>query len=295
MRARLFAVLFVPLAGCGGAPADPGLEAYMRVEGAAYYPGPMPEGESGPEVVAVDLSTNNVVAGQTGKPLRGALAPSATSALLGLTGDMGHWVVPAGLPDVQAPGFPTFDVMLSFSPDMPGGKYELVVRAANEQGLSGPASRHPLEAEGARVPEGALVVSLRWDRPVDLDLHVVDPNGVEIYKRNINSFEPPPPGQPVDPNAWQSGALLDFDSNAACVIDGRQRENVVWKSDPPAGHYIVRVDTFSLCGESFANWFVDVHANGTLVARAAGASGPVDEAMPHDRGAGVLAVEFDRP
>jgi uncharacterized protein YfaP (DUF2135 family) len=178
---------------------------------------------------------------------------------------------------------------------MPAGPYDLLVRAVDEAGHFGPPSRHTLAAEGPPLPEGALVISLRWDREADLDLHVVDPGGVEIYKGNINSYEPPPPGQPMDPNAWQAGALLDFDSNADCVIDGRRQENVVWKNAPPPGHYLVRVDTFSLCRESFANWTVDVRANGALIARATGESLPTDEETPHDRGAGVLAVAFDLP
>jgi hypothetical protein len=152
-----------------------------------------------------------------------------------------------------------------------------------------------LEVEGLTPIDKVLVISLHWDREADLDLHVVDPNGVEIYKRNINSYELPPPGEPVDPTAWQQGAMLDFDSNAACVMDGRRRENVIWKNEPPAGHYVVRVDTFSLCEEAFANWSVDVFKNGASRASASGQGGPADEMTAHDRGAGVLALEFDWP
>ncbi|TKD11938.1 hypothetical protein [Polyangium fumosum] len=294
MRRPALVLIFGRLVGCGGVSSDPGLFADMRVAPGSYVEGPMPQENGGPGVVAVNLGTNRVRTGQIDKPLRGSLAPEATAVALGLSGDAGYWIVPAGLPDVQSPAFPTFDVSLSFSPDM-RGSYELLVRAVDAEGHFGLTSRHALEATALTAPEGNLVVSLRWDREADLDLHVVDPRGVEIYKRNINSYEPPPPGQPVDPTAWQSGALLDFDSNAGCVIDGRRMENVVWKNDPPIGHYIVRVDTFSLCGESFANWSVDVFRSGVSLARSAGQSGPTDEATPHDRGAGVLAVEFDLP
>jgi hypothetical protein len=214
---------------------------------------------------------------------------------LGLSDDRGYWIVPAALPDVQSPDFPTFDVSLSFSPDIRVTPRELIVQAVDEKNHFGLASRHALDIVENVAPDGQLVVSLRWDREVDLDLHVVDPQGIEVYKRNINSYELPPPGQPIDPNAWRSGALLDFDSNAACVIDGRRRENIVWKNEPPAGHYIARVDTFSLCGETFAHWSVDVYANGVLVASSTGTSGPQDEIQPHDRGAGIRALEFDWP
>jgi len=255
----------------------------------------MPAENGGPAVIAVDLATNRARVGQVDKPLLGSLAANAAAAAIGLTGDRGYWIVPAGLPDVQAPEFPTFDVSLSFSPEMKAGPREVFVMAVDETNHFGPASRHPLDVQDFATPDGKVVVSLLWDREADLDLHVVDPNGIEIYKRNINSYEPPPPGQPADPTAWQQGALLDFDSNAACVIDGRRRENVIWKNEPPAGHYVVRVDTFSLCSETFANWSVEVLKSGTSAALSSGQSGPADEMTAHDRGAGVLALEFDWP
>lgn len=292
----IFAVLSAGLlTACDGASSDPGLGALLRVEGAQFVAGSPPAGGSGPEVVSVDLSSNQIRAGQIGKPLSAALDPAATAAAIGLRGDLGYWVVPAGLPEVQAPGFPTFHVDLSFAPDLAAGEYTLDVRAGGAEGRFGPSQLLPLSASGPPVPIGALVISLRWDTEADLDLHVIDPAGVEIYKRNINSYEAPPPGQAPDPTAWQKGGLLDLDSNAACVIDGRRQENVIWKDAALPGHHLVRVDTFSLCGEASASWTVEVRKAGAVLARAEGRSGPTDEQMPHDRGAGVLALDVDVP
>jgi hypothetical protein len=289
------AITAAALSACDGASSDLGLDAWMRVSGAQYVEGSPPEGSAGPEVVSVDLSSNQIRAGQIGKPLSAALDPRATAAAIGLEGDRGYWIVPAGLPDVQAPDFPTFHVELSFAPDLAAGEYSLDVHAADVDGRLGPPRVLPLTASGEPVPAGALVVTLHWDTEADLDLHVVDPAGVEIYKRNINSYEPPPPGQVPDPTAWQKGGLLDVDSNAACVIDGRRRENVIWKDAAPSGHYVVRVDTFSLCGEASAAWRIDVRKAGAVLAHAEGRSGPIDEQMPHDRGAGVFALDVVVP
>ena len=79
------------------------------------------------------------------------------------------------------------------------------------------------------------------------------------------------------------------------MIDGRRQENVIWKDAALPGHHLVRVDTFSLCGEASANWTVEVRKAGAVLARAEGRSGPTDEQMPHDRGAGVLALDVDVP
>lgn len=289
------ASLSLALMGCDGVSSDPGLEAYLRAEGAMYRRGPMPGETLDLDAPAVDLSSNQIEAGEVNKPLRGALDPRATAALIGLQGDLGHWVIPAGVPGVEAPAFPTFATALSFSLDLPSGPQTLLVRAVNAHDGVGPPSVHVLQAQGATLPDGALVISLRWDRDADLDLHVIDPFGVEIDKSNINSVPPPMPGMPVDPNAWEQGGILDADANAGCVIDGRRQENVVWSDARPAGLYVVRVDTFSLCGEPSARWLVDVRANGALLARAAGESLPSDEWFDHGRGAGARAVSFDLP
>jgi hypothetical protein len=268
----------------------------MRVDGAQYRPGAMPDGE-GPKVASAFLLTNAVRAGQIKKGLQGALAPGSTAVAVMLGGDAGYWVLPAGAPDVASPTFPSFRASLSFSRALPGGDYPLLVRAVDEGGRFGPVNTDndlTVTAFGA-PPAGALVITLTWDTEADLDLHVVDPNGVEIFDRNINSYEKPPPGQPSDPNAYQDGGILDFDSNAACVIDGLRQEDVVWAAAPPSGHYVARVDTASLCGEDSAHWRVRALREGNVVAEAYGSSFESDTRQPHDRGAGVLAIQFDLP
>src|SRR5262245_21161691 len=122
------ALCLLALAGCGGVRADSGLLAAMRVSSASFIEGAMPRAEDGPKVISVDLSSNAVRAGEVDHPLKGALEPRATAAAIGLAGDLGYWIVPAGLPDVTAPGFPTFSVGLSFSPDLKRGAHELIVR-----------------------------------------------------------------------------------------------------------------------------------------------------------------------
>ena len=72
-------------------------------------------------------------------------------------------------------------------------------------------------------------------------------------------------------------------------------ENVIWKKAPPSGHYLVRVDTFSLCAEASASFTVEARLGGVRVGRAEGSSGEIDAELPHDRGSGVLSLAFDVP
>ncbi len=73
---------------------------------------------------------------------------------------------------------------------------------------------------------GDVQVTLTWDNETDLDLHVVDPNGYEVYFDNPSS---------------SYGMTLDVDD-----IDGIGPENIFWSMQPPSppGIYRVMVNYF---------------------------------------------------
>jgi hypothetical protein len=100
----------------------------------------------------------------------------------------------------------------------------------------------------ASVGGGALQVSLSWDTPTDVDLHVVPPSGNEIYWANRTA----------------DGGELDLDSNAACSIDGVNNENITFADEAPVGEYVVRVDFWSDCGGLGANYTVTTRACGKV-------------------------------
>lgn len=289
-------LLLLLVAACGNdVKADSGLDADLVVNGAQFYRGAPPAANGGPDVLAVSFNTTNVFVGTTDKHVSCTLSGPSTAAGFALQGDVGYWILPSGAADVETPGEPTAKTQLTFSRTMALGTRSLLVFAVDEAGKVGAAKETALTVTDPYAPKGRLVVSLEWDTEADLDLHVVDPAGVEIYKGNINSYQKPPPGTPVDPNAAKNGGILDFDSNAACVIDGRRAEHVTYASTPPSGHYVVRVDTFSLCDAASANWRVTAILDGKTLGTSRGESIDTDEQTAHDRGAGVLALEFDVP
>jgi hypothetical protein len=299
--ARVGAALAIATAaalGCRNtADAELGLAAQLRVQGAQFVAGDLDSAMpgDGPAVVSVFNSLTAVQPSEREKPLSGTLAATSTTVALGLRGDRGYWIVVAGPPSFDAPDLPTFAATLSFAPALPLGQLTLVARAVDAQGRFGAPSTVPLSSAAVPPPTGTLVVSLSWDTEADLDLHVVIPGGVEVWARNINSYRMPPTGTPVDAAAWRDGGILDVDSNAGCVIDGRRQENVVWQSPPPAGSYLVRVDTASMCGAAAARWTVDVIRDGTATSTAAGESLPSDARFSKGSGSGVQALAFDVP
>ncbi|HEY3496287.1 MAG TPA: hypothetical protein VGK73_16420, partial [Polyangiaceae bacterium] len=94
----------------------------------------------------------------------------------------------------------------------------------------------------------ALVVSLGWDSNVDLDLQVVTPTGKRVDAKHPTTAE----GTGNEKPDWKAPGVgnIDRDSNADCVIDGVNRENLVFAEQPPPGVYGVYVDLYEACGRS---------------------------------------------
>ena len=111
-------------------------------------------------------------------------------------------------------------------------------------------------------------------RPSDVDLHVVEPSGEELYYAH-----------PVS----ATGGQLDVDSNAGCGIDGRQIENIRWPGRAPGGTYTVRVDYWNSCGVGRTNYLVTVTERVTTQTIPDFFTGPGDEG---GEGSGVTIGTF---
>jgi hypothetical protein len=292
---RLACTLFpVVLSACASSVSDdPGTNAYLRVPGSAFVRGPLPAGAAGaPGVASIALLNSIIHPDSIGYPIAGALDPGSTAAAMGLRGDVGYWIVPAGLPNVATPTDPSFAATATFAAGIVPGSYTLVVQAVDGQGLFGLPRTQSLTAQPSpSAPTGDLVVTLTWDTESDMDLHVVDAMGVEIFHGAMS--DQPPPFAP-QPEAGSYGHL-DWDSNANCVIDGKRQESVVWPNPPPPGSYVVRVDAASLCGEPIAHWRVDATLHGASLGEAQGVAVDASSRGPHDQGAGLTALTLPVP
>jgi hypothetical protein len=305
---KRFMAALVFVVGCGGASADSGINAAFRIENAQYIPGEIdstwPDGgttdASLPMVHTVTTINGTIQPGTTGHTVAGTLGPGSTAVLIGLRGDIGHWVVPVSTVDQNTPGDFAFAAKATFGYKLPSPPLEIVLRATNRAGKAGPPKSQTFGLVRP-VASGAMVVSLEWDTEADLDLHVQLPTlgdgGIrEISTRKRTSLVPPAPGDPpARPEDIQNAAYLDMDSNSQCAIDGIRNEDVIWPVTPEAGRYVVRVDTFTMCGEVAANWRVRVFINGDEQAGLGrtGQSMDVDTRNAHGTGAGLQAVAFD--
>jgi hypothetical protein len=295
MRALAMGLLGTAL-GCGsGATADVGLDSRLRIEGAQFVRGAVTASDDGPTVAAIVLKTSTIWPGYANKPIAGSLDATATAATLAMNDDPGYWIVPAGPADFATPTLPSFRATASFASTLVPGSYTFEAHAVDASGRVGPPNRQTLTALAAApsstgMPSG-LVVTLTWDTEADLDLHVVDPAGEEIFHGDATTLDSFTPGS----TSASSYGFLDVDSNADCAIDGLRLENVVWEGPPPSGHYLVRVDAAALCGQPAAHFSVRVSLQDAVIATASGIALDSDTWGPHDRGAGLLALSFDVP
>ena len=140
----------------------------------------------------------------------------------------------------------TVTLQLELAQDISVPSLNLTFAGRGESNSVGPYTTY--EFDVVTVGTGDVQVTLSWNVDSDVDLHVVDPNGEEIYYGNRSSV---------------SGGELDLDSNAGCSIDGVRNENITWPTGAaPEGTYTVRVDYWSSCGVESTNYTVRVNNGG---------------------------------
>jgi hypothetical protein len=291
---RWLCLLLVAL-GCDGADSDAGLDRPIRVPGAQLVRGRLTPG-SGPAITQVDVRSAALRPGQGQYRLAGRAEGSARAIHLGVEGDGAFWVVPTTTPDPTDPEELSWSARIDVRPDLKPGPLRLVLRAVDAQGRAGPLERVDFEVAPS-APEGALVVTLRWDVPADLDLYVVDPSGRRLGLDDLNTYTPPPPGAPPDPpDAWRAGGQHSGDVGAGCATQGRLAEHAVWGAEPPSGTYRVLVDLAADCGQARAAWTVQVRRDGALLTESAGVLYPADARRAATTGAApFVAARFDVP
>jgi hypothetical protein len=103
---------------------------------------------------------------------------------------------------------------------------------------------------------GDVQITLRWNSSADLDLHVTEPNGTEIWYS--------------DKGPTSTGGQLDVDSNVGCEEDGSV-ENVFWpEGEAPQGQYLVEVDGYRVDGCGSGEYTLVANVRGREVLRETG-------------------------
>lgn len=204
----------------------------------------------------------------TATTFRGLATPGTVAIAVEIEGESsGYWLLPAGTPDPAQNNAVTWDFVADFQESLKPGLHSLLVAAIDEDGKSGSRNVTDLcinslipDNGNACSPETAppfLIVGLRWDTPVDLDLLVVTPTG-DIVRSKDPSTGPRKEDGSIDVNAPGAGTI-DLDSNKDCAIDGRNQENLVFQTSPPKGRYLVYANLNRACGEASVHYEVALH------------------------------------
>ncbi|MBN1598484.1 MAG: hypothetical protein JW894_09335, partial [Bacteroidales bacterium] len=148
------------------------------------------------------------------------------------------------------------------------------------------SSVYTLDIHLVEAGTGLLQVSCAWDQLNDVDLHLIEPTGEEIY---------------YDHRISLTGGNLDIDSNAGCTTDGINNENITYdeSSSLPVGTYTVRVDLWSACLiTAITNFTATVWLNGVLITPSTGTNPFYGQFEPYEEdfgeaGDGITVMTFD--
>ena len=255
--------LALAVLGCSSGSSSRGFEEPVRVIGGQFVEGPLPglppvaldSGlEVSPRVTVAQNAGGRFEFGDPKRTVSGRATDDALSVAFGFDGlGGGFWLVPVRGRDAANPGEFTFTFDAEYSRSIPAGSQRVLFAAinANEEAGTQLDVRFCMMSEvpdngnacSAFLAPPALVVSLDWDREVDLDLQVFTPSGVLVDAKH--------PSTAVDEDGVNEPGVgtLDLDSNARCVIDGHRRENLVFEGTPPSGEYFVYANLFDACGK----------------------------------------------
>ena len=150
----------------------------------------------------------------------------------------------------------------------------LAVSAVDAGGAVGPPACHVVI--NAPVSFGDVQVTVSWDTDADLDLHVADPNGDELFRRVRHTA---------------SGGVLDRIAGENCSADGLRNEHAVWSGGaPPPGLYEVRVTHDDSCDAEETNYVVSVYNHGQVTTYSGTFTGPGEYS---NRGTGTVIARFE--
>jgi len=268
------------LAACGG--GGGGATGTQKVVGAAsvagggpatYHDGALPAA-AGALTVTVPAAGMGINGGTSSFEI--TASAEIVTIYAAVDGQTGYWAIPVPAGSAVA------DVLLTFVQELggqAGGTQLLAIVFEVADALGNISAPQSTPTTITVVGTGDVEVALNWTVANDLDLHVIDPKGNEVYFAN-----------PFDSTG--NIALLDLDSNPACYIDNIDAEHIVWpKGGAPHGTYTVRVDNFENCQNVAASYTVTVQVAGKASQTYVGSFAATD-AGDSDEGTGTLVATF---
>jgi hypothetical protein len=144
-----------------------------------------------------------------------------------LAGDEGYYTVPG----VDRNNDGTYEISVKVPANEEQSSIRVGVALLDAMGNAGAYQEIDLQLVPSGI--GDVKITLSFDRLHDLDLHVIEPSGDQIFYQR--------PGSTI-------GGQLDLDSGANCMPSPSNSENVFWPpGGAPAGEYRVSVQNYQQC------------------------------------------------
>ena len=140
-------------------------------------------------------------------------------------------------------------LIVKFAKNIPFQLFELRFQLVAAGGAVGPVASIRMTSRATTT--GTVSITATWDAVSNLNLHVVEPGGFEIWSQ-----------APTSP----SGGALNRDAiGPNCLTETAPSETVSWaNTTPPVGDYIVRLDQFNSCQSNITNYIVIINNGGSV-------------------------------
>lgn len=237
-------------------------KSYFTVDNGTYVGSAMPApSASGPSIGTVS-GNSNVLAGGS-NPISINTTSTVTDVLVGVQGQEGYFKIPTASKSDKS----IIMVVVLLSQEATAN-FSIVIAVANGTSVSTYYTIPVTVYEGGT---GKLQVSLSWNKPNDVDLHLYEPNGFHIFYNYAIS---------------DNGGELDVDSNADCYIDNINNENITYGDTAIVenGLYTVKVDLYKGCDITEpTSYVVTARYNGALITPVTGSNPYSGTLLPSDQ------------
>jgi hypothetical protein len=260
---------------------------YIDVENGTYHSGGIPAENSDANLASIYANTRALEGGST--PITINTFGTVTHLIVGIQGVTGYYQVAVTDLQLTSNGY---TAIILFDNNLPETEFTLVTEMLNDADNIIASRTAIVVSTVEQSSVGKIQISLSWDLLNDIDLHLVEPSGNEIYygnEGNINyDWEKIYADHPDDYYDLTESQLaeyilddetttgvLDLDSNPGCSIDSVNNENIIYifPSDISTGEYIVRVDFFSDCvGTGTSNYIVTARYDNELITVSSGSN-----------------------
>jgi len=234
------------------APAEPPHSAVVEVTLGEFMPGAAPSASAGAADAGVALPRIVSLTGPSGVTnggtanVRVTLEPAVANPLfvVSVDGDSGYHTVTGR--DTNGDGIQEIQVQIRSG----ARQGAIVIEVAPSDGRGQIGEYRKLELTLVPSGVGDVKITLSFDPIHDLDLHVLEPGGKEIYF-----------AYPTSP----TGGKLDLDSGANCTASVANAENIYWPAGAaPTGEYRVSVLNFEPCDRGPIPFTVRIENSGVV-------------------------------